>query len=84
MKKITLFLFMGFTSFVNLYAQCAMCKETVANSTAENGQDYGAGLNSGILWLMAFPYILFIIIGSLVFYAYKKRKKKTELEQIIG
>lgn len=84
MKKIITFLFIGFISLVNLYAQCAMCKETVANSTAENGQEYGAGLNTGILWLMAFPYILFMIIVGLLIYFRKKKKKDAQLKQAVG
>lgn len=79
MKKIGIFILLGFISCVNLYAQCAMCKESVANSVAENGQNYGGGLNTAILWLMLFPYLLFMGIVGLLWY---NRKKKKEQELI--
>ncbi|MGY6562198.1 MAG: hypothetical protein ACXITV_08830 [Luteibaculaceae bacterium] len=43
-------------------AQCAMCKAVV--ESAENGSltRTGTGLNKGILYLMAFPYILLFLI----------------------
>jgi hypothetical protein len=45
-------------------AQCAMCKATVeANPT--NAGKYGAGLNTGILYLMSVPYVAAGILGYL-------------------
>jgi hypothetical protein len=43
-------------------AQCAMCKAVVEG--AENGtlEKTGAGLNKGILYLMAVPYILLFLV----------------------
>ncbi|MCP4521250.1 MAG: hypothetical protein GY827_06115 [Cytophagales bacterium] len=81
MKKLILFLMLSVYSMINLYAQCAMCKESVENSVAENGQDYGAGLNGGILWLMIFPYILIFSVGGLLYY--RNKKKKAELSGIV-
>lgn len=78
-KKGILFILLGFIFCVNLYAQCAMCKEAVENSVAENGQNYGGGLNTAILWLMVFPYLLFMGIVGLLLY---NRKKKKEQELI--
>lgn len=48
--------------------QCVMCK-AVAEDSAEDG-GLGAGLNRGILYLMAVPYIL---LSALFFVIYKKR-----------
>ncbi|MBK9478266.1 MAG: hypothetical protein IPP56_09105 [Bacteroidetes bacterium] len=53
---------------VALYAQCAMCKSGVA-SNLEGGGNTGRGINTGILYLMAIPYLL---IGGLVVYVYRK------------
>ena len=50
-------------------AQCVMCK-AVAEDSADDG-GLGAGLNRGILYLMAVPYIL---LSALFFVIYKKRK----------
>ena len=49
--------------------QCVMCK-AVAEDSADDG-GLGAGLNRGILYLMAIPYIL---LSALFFVIYKKRK----------
>jgi hypothetical protein len=54
------------------WAQCAMCK-----ATAESGQAAGSaeatGLNAGILYLMAIPYVLMAAV-ALVWYRSQKNK----------
>jgi heme/copper-type cytochrome/quinol oxidase subunit 2 len=71
MKRIALLLFLFFTHFAN--AQCAMCRAVVESGSPSEAE----GLNSGILYLMIFPYIL---IGALFFFIikYKITKKKNE------
>lgn len=49
-------------SGLDCQAQCAMCKATIEANQANTGK-YGIGLNTGILYLMVFPYIAFAIIG---------------------
>lgn len=51
-------------------AQCAMCK-AVAESDLDGGGKAALGLNSGILYLMAFPYLLIATIG---FFWYRHNK----------
>ena len=50
-------------------AQCVMCKAVAEDSAADGG--LGAGLNKGILYLMAVPYIL---LSALFFVVYRKWK----------
>ena len=50
-------------------AQCVMCKAVAEDSAADGG--LGAGLNKGILYLMAVPYIL---LSALFFVLYRKWK----------
>ncbi|MDJ0646676.1 MAG: hypothetical protein QNJ57_11905 [Flavobacteriaceae bacterium] len=66
MKKITIIALL----FVSQYmaAQCAMCKAVVESGDAEMAE----GVNSGILYLMAFPYILVAVVGYLI---YRNREK---------
>lgn len=52
-------------------AQCPMCK-MAAESNLKNGGTAGAGLNAGILYMLATPYILVGVIG---FLWYRNRKK---------
>lgn len=53
-------------------AQCPMCKASV-ESNLKNGGSTGKGLNNGILYLLAAPYLAMAGIG---FLWYKKFKKK--------
>jgi len=49
-------------------AQCAMCKAVVESGDAEIAES----VNSGIIYLMAFPYIL---VGVGVYFLYRNWKK---------
>jgi heme/copper-type cytochrome/quinol oxidase subunit 2 len=67
-KSLFLVLLLVFTASKEVYAQCAMCKAVVENGD----QSMAEGINSGITYLMAFPYIL---IGVLFYFLYKYRKR---------
>lgn len=54
---------------IKLLAQCAMCKAVV-----ESDAGLAKGVNDGILYLMAIPYILLVVIGYFVYHHYKKTK----------
>lgn len=48
--------------FVNdVFSQCAMCKAN-AETNLKNGGSIAKGLNAGILYLMAIPYLLLAFI----------------------
>ena len=66
---VVLVLLIGFSQMMEVDAQCVMCK-AVAEDSADDG-GLGAGLNRGILYLMAIPYIL---LSTLFFVIYRKRK----------
>ncbi len=53
-------------------AQCSMCTLN-AESSVKNGQTEGRGLNNGVLYLLAAPYIAVAGIG---FLWYKKYRRK--------
>ena len=50
-------------------AQCVMCKAVAEDSAAEGA--VGRGINQGILYIMAVPYILLGTIGYLIFKKWK-------------
>ena len=58
------------------FAQCAMCRAVVESNQAGGG-GVGAGLNTGILYLMALPYI-FIFGGLYFWYRYKRLASQNE------
>jgi len=67
-KKIS-FLFIVlfvFANNVNIVAQCAMCK-TSLESDLNNGGSIATGLNTGILYLMAIPYLMLMTGGYFFF-----------------
>ncbi|ADV49383.1 MULTISPECIES: hypothetical protein [Cellulophaga] len=49
-------------------AQCAMCRAVLES---EEGMTTAKGINDGIVYLMAIPYIL---VGVLFFFVYRKMK----------
>ncbi|WP_456462571.1 hypothetical protein [Lutibacter sp.] len=66
MKKLLVIILIIFTSSID--AQCAMCKAVVESSSASEAE----GLNTGILYLMIFPYLL---VGTLFYLIIKRRRK---------
>jgi hypothetical protein len=68
--KTRIFLFLSIFFVVDSNAQCAMCKAVVENG----GQEMAEGINSGITYLMVFPYLLVAILAYVLF-RYKKRIK---------
>ncbi len=60
------------SSATAIYAQCPMCKASVESNLKEGGST-GKGLNNGIMYLLAAPYLAMAGVGLLW---YKKFKKK--------
>jgi len=56
---------------IDVNAQCAMCK-AVVETNLESGDTKGLGLNNGILYLMAIPYIAAIVFAILYYNQNKK------------
>ncbi|OBQ57078.1 hypothetical protein JJL45_01750 [Tamlana sp. s12] len=54
-------------------AQCAMCRAVL--ETAE-GQSAAEGINDGIVYLMAIPYVLVAGMGYFVYRKYRTLKKE--------
>jgi heme/copper-type cytochrome/quinol oxidase subunit 2 len=70
---IFIILLIGIFSPTLADAQCAMCNATA--STANEGNKEGAlSLNSGILFLMAIPYLLLTTL-VIVWWRFRKQKK---------
>ncbi|MFY0631848.1 MAG: hypothetical protein JXR05_15905 [Flavobacteriaceae bacterium] len=61
-------LLIAFLFSTSIEAQCAMCKAVVENGDTSMAE----GINSGITYLMVFPYIL---VGLLLYFVYRYKKK---------
>ena len=64
------------TTTTAVQAQCPMCKMS-AESNLKNGGTDGQGLNKGILYMLATPYL---IVFGLGYFWWRNRKKEEELE----
>ncbi len=74
MSKLSSFLLgiflVGFFLFPeSVEAQCSMCRAVLES---EEGQATAKGINDGIVYLMAMPYIL---VGGVAFVVYRMVKK---------
>ncbi|WP_179009047.1 hypothetical protein [Winogradskyella forsetii] len=72
MKHKLIFLIFTFYVTLSLNAQCAMCRAVL-----ESGEDQSAaeGINNGITFLMAVPYILVASIGYIIYRKFNKSEK---------
>ncbi|RCH54826.1 hypothetical protein DJ568_10110 [Mucilaginibacter hurinus] len=73
-KIIFFILLLGLTIgvYVPARSQCAQCAATV-ESNNQSGDNKTAGINNGILYLLAMPYIAVALAG---FIWYKKYRRK--------
>ncbi len=67
MKK-ALFLVVFLASCLSTRAQCAMCRAVLES---EDNVGVAEGINNGIVYLMAIPYVL---VAVLFFFVYKKMR----------
>jgi hypothetical protein len=65
-KNALLVILFTITNVTITLAQCAMCK-SVVGSNKDAGGNIANGLNTGILYLMAVPYLLLMILGIYIF-----------------
>jgi heme/copper-type cytochrome/quinol oxidase subunit 2 len=70
-QKITFLVFSVF-SVLRANAQCAMCRAVLES---EESQSAAEGINDGIVFLMAIPYILVATIAYFVYRTYNKSQK---------
>ena len=66
MKQRFIFFVFSLLFILKSNAQCAMCRAVLES---EEGQSAAEGINDGIVYLMAIPYIL---IGGLGYFIYRK------------
>ena len=75
MHKYNVYIIVVLLCFLSLpaEAQCAMCRAVLEN---EEGQGTAKGINDGIIYLMAIPYILIAGIGLIIYKKFFQTKKQ--------
>ncbi|WP_298508641.1 hypothetical protein [uncultured Kordia sp.] len=74
-KKYAIVLIIVFLYALPLDAQCAMCRAVLES---ESNVAQAKGVNNGIVYLMAIPYVLVALTG---FYLYKVYSKKNAVKK---
>jgi len=65
------------TFSITVEAQCSMCS-AVVESSQQAGSEFAEGLNAGILYLMAIPYTLLMVLGVLLYRKLNQNKAESE------
>jgi len=73
MNRIIFIVIIFFLFSFSAEAQCAMCRAVLES---EEGQTTAEGVNDGIVYLMAIPYILVGGIGYIIYFKFLKVKKE--------
>lgn len=82
-RKIIFVLFLVVLNFVTVLqvnAQCAMCSIN-AEQGNKNGNTVSAGLNTGVLYLLAIPYLMAIVVGVVWYKKYRKKNIHLEMKK---
>ena len=73
MNRKIFFVLLSFFFGIQTYAQCAMCRAVLES---EEGQTAAKGINDGIVYLMAIPYVLIAGIAYFIYKKYNTAKKQ--------
>ena len=81
-KNLFILLMIGGFAIISLdgFAQCPMCKASVESSLKDNNNKVGLGLNDGILYLLAMPYLIVGGVGLLWYKKYRKKNQNIEVQ----
>jgi hypothetical protein len=75
MKRIIILIAMLFFQVGGALAQCAMCRTSLENNYSNGDPGIAAGINTGILYLLAMPYLAAVVIGYLWYKSSKNARK---------
>jgi hypothetical protein len=85
MKSLRVFVFLAvlaisFSGAVPAFSQCSVCSTNVA-SNAKSGANTTHGLNNGIVYLLAAPYLAVAAIGFLWYKKYRRKNVSLNMRQ---
>jgi hypothetical protein len=74
-KKVFILVALLLLTQIDAVAQCAMCRTTVESSISNGRSNIATGLNTGILYLLAAPYLIVAAIAILWFRQSKQEQQ---------
>lgn len=78
LSVIALMFALSVTTSTEIQAQCPMCRMS-AESNLKNGGEAGKGLNAGILYMLATPYLIVGLVG----YVWWRNRRREEEEETV-
>jgi len=73
-----LILIFTITNIISVNAQCAMCRAQLENNVSEGEIGIAAGINIGIMYLFATPYIVVAVVA----YLWYRNSRKNQAVQV--
>ena len=74
-KKLFILIALLLLTQIDAIAQCAMCRTTIESSISNGRSNIATGLNTGILYLLAAPYL---IVGAIAFLWFRQSKQEQQ------
>ena len=74
-KKVFLLVALLLLTQIDAVAQCAMCRTTVESTISNGRSNIATGLNTGILYLLAAPYL---IVAAIAFLWFRQSKQEQQ------
>jgi hypothetical protein len=75
-RVITTAILVLLVSLNDVLAQCAMCRSTLENNYSNGNPGIAAGINTGILYLLAMPYLAVMLLGYFWYKSSKNARKE--------
>ena len=74
-KKLFILVALLLLTQIDAVAQCAMCRTTIESSISNGRSNIATGLNTGILYLLAAPYL---IVAAIAFLWFRQSKQEQQ------
>ena len=75
-RRFLIFFLLLMVTLADVQAQCAMCRSTLENNVSNGNPGIASGINTGILYLLAMPYLAILVLGYLWYKSSRGWEKK--------
>lgn len=84
MRRTIIVMVFLFFSMGSAMAQCAMCRTQLENNISAGNPGIAAGINTGILYLLAMPYLAVAVIGYFWYKSSRHARQESSKRIIAG